>query len=259
MDGCGRTKSCARPSGRSRAACVAESSGGSNRGSNALETRGPGRLETCETPAHRPERPVRQPGFDSTGIEPRIGRRIRRLPSSVPVSEPQFGPSTDVCSCSWRFVVELGGIEPRRCKGRESPGHSVFEPANLAGGSYRGSYRPRRVPRCGCDVGHGRQWTPMDDGGRTALVSLAGASSIDVHRRPTVQRSCATTAALGRTGPSWSPTEAPIHVVDIGHAALRSTRRRSWALAATTMVEALMRMAPIAGARTMLHRHGHRP
>ena len=62
--------------------------------------------------------------------------------------------------------VELGGIEPWPRWGRESPGHSVFGPTNLAGGSYRGSYRTRRVPRRARDVGHGRRWTSTDVGGR---------------------------------------------------------------------------------------------
>ena len=38
----------------------------------------------------------------------------------------------------------------------------------------------------------------------------------------------------------------------------RSMRRRSWALAATTMVDTLIRMAPTAGARMPAHAAGER-
>lgn len=82
--------------------------------------------------------------------------------------------------------VELGGIEPGLRWGRESPGHSVFEAANLVGGSYRGSNRRRRVPRRARDVGRGLRWTWVDVGGRTREIGLGRLVSMDVHRRPII-------------------------------------------------------------------------
>ncbi len=74
--------------------------------------------------------------------------------------------------------VELGGIEPRPHRGRKSPGHSVFEPSNLAGGSNRGSNRTRRVPSSRRAVDHGPLWTSTDVGGQVADRTAVGLPSM---------------------------------------------------------------------------------
>ena len=117
--------------------------------------------------------------------------------------------------------VDLGELEPGVAGIAVRPGHSVSKPLILAGGSYRGSYRTRRVPRRARDVGHGWRWTSTDVVGRDRESALARAVSMDVHRRPIVDD-----RPVGAERVAFLPSDRLADCKHAGHLGTRSPRRR---------------------------------
>lgn len=118
----------------------------------------------------------------------RTSERLRALADKSPGERLEVRTMADLKQSVKTQLWSWGGTEPRLLGGRESPVHSVFGASSRAGGSYRGSYRTRRVPGLRRSESHGRQWTSVDDCGRAFDFGALQALSVDVHRRPASRR-----------------------------------------------------------------------